>query len=444
MSARAENFLTSLSFDGVVETVKKVGSTFIDKRKGKNTQYAMEDVVLSAFSVFYLQSPSFLSYQQDMEHEHNNNNARTLFGIEQIPSDNHIRSLLDEEKPEKLFPIFEAVFDKLEETSHLDSFRGGLGDLLFAFDGVEHHRSQSVCCDQCKVTNHKNGKTSYSHGMVTAVMVKPGCPHVIDLPPEFLVPQDGHDKQDSENAAFKRWLATHAARYEEYGVTMLGDDLYSRQPVCKAVLEAGFHFIFTCKPDSHKTLYEYVEGLRKTEMLNVIEVSRWTGKRREIDTYFYTNQVPLRDGEDALQVNWCELITTDGNGKVLYRNSFVTDHTITDGNVAKIVEDARARWKSENENNNTLKCHGYNLDHNFGHGKVNLSNVLATLNLLAFLSHTLLAMTSEAYQKIRKKLGARKKFFEHIRTLTQYILFQSWDAMLNFMMEKLKIIPNTS
>lgn len=438
------NFKSILTFNGMVETIKHIGDTFKDKRSGKNIQYDMRDIVLSAYSVFYLQCPSFLAYQQAMENEHKNNNARTLFEIEQIPSDNHIRDLLDEEKPEKLFPVFEAVFDELAETKKLEDFRGCLGDLLFAFDGVEHHNSQNLHCSQCKVTHHKNGKISYSHGMVTSVLVKPGCPHVIDLSPEFIVPQDGHDKQDSENAAAKRWLSTHASRYCAYGVTMLGDDLYSRQPVCEAALEAKFHFIFTCKPDSHKTLYEYVEGMRKTNMLDVVEVSRWTGKRREFDKYSYAHQMPLRDGDDALRVNWCELVTTDSAGKVLYSNSYVTDHAINDNNVAKIVEDGRARWKTENENNNTLKNHGYNLEHNFGHGKMNLSNLLATLNLLAFLSHTLLAMTSDAYQKIRRHLGARKKFFEHIRTLTHYILFSSWDAMLDFMMDKLKLTLNTT
>ena len=98
----------------------------------------------------------------------------------------------------------------------------------------------------------------------------------------------------------------------------------------------------------------------------------------------------------------------------------------------------------ENENNNTLKRQGYNLEHNFGHEKNNLSNILATLNLIAFLFHTVLAMTSEAYQKIRKKLGARKKFFEHIRTLLHYILFSSWDKLIQFIMETFKLQLDTS
>lgn len=538
MNAIIQKITQVLSFDGFVNKLKGVARNFKDIRTGSNTQYSMQDMVLSAFSVFYLQCPSFLSYQESMETEQGNNNARTLFGVGEIPTDNHTRTLLDEEEPRALFPMFHHAFDGLVESGLIDKFKSSRKDLLIAFDGVEHHNSTNIYCSQCKMTHRKGeqhisllsceenlptlkkltSKTiyvyanrnsydeevttvtavwlknkkkhaqilqsaelglptfpataeenitltkehhsaliskikllcgfeeviHYSHAMVTAVLLKPGFPHVIDLPPEFIVPQDGHDKQDSELAAAKRWLSQHASRYQEYGVTLLGDDLYSHQPFCEEVLKAQFHFIFTCKPDSHKTLYEYVEGLKKTNLIEQLKVSRWTGKRREIDNYFYINGLPLRDGNEALKVNWCEIISTDENGKVLYCNAFVTDHLINEKNVADIVKEGRSRWKTENENNNTLKNHGYHLDHNYGHGKKNLSNVLATLNLIAFLLHTILALTSEAYQKIRVKLGARKKFFEHIRTLVHYILFKSWDDLMCFMMDKLKLKFNTS
>ena len=68
----------------------------------------------------------------------------------------------------------------------------------------------------------------------------------------------------------------------------------------------------------------------------------------------------------------------------------------------------RSRWKIENENNNTLKTKGYHLEHNFGHGKKGLANLLASMNLLAFLFHTVLDLTCELYGKIRAKLGARR------------------------------------
>ena len=140
-------------------------------------------------------------------------------------------------------------------------------------------------------------------------------------------------------------------------------------------------FILVCKPDSHTTLYEWVEGLEVIDSAKTVTVTRRKGKRVETDTYRFCNNVPLRDGDDALEVNWCELTTRDADGKIVYKNAFATNYEINEANVAEIVRNGRARWKVENENNNTLKTKGYHLTHNFGHGKENLSAVLATLNL---------------------------------------------------------------
>jgi hypothetical protein len=51
--------------------------------------------------------------------------------------------------------------------------------------------------------------------------------------------------------AAKRWLAAHGPRYAKHNPVFLGDDLFSRQPLCQAVLDAGGNFIFVCKPSSH-------------------------------------------------------------------------------------------------------------------------------------------------------------------------------------------------
>ena len=75
-------------------------------------------------------------------------------------------------------------------------------------------------------------------------------------------------------------------------------------------------------------------------------------------------------------------------GKVTYRNSFVTDLAVTKDNVAELAACGRARWKIENETFNVLKTKGYNIEHNFGHGKRHLAAILVTLNLLAFAIHT--------------------------------------------------------
>ena len=79
---------------------------FPDKRTGKNTTYGIEDVALGAFSIFFTQCPSFLAFQIAMQKNTGLNNAKSLFGIQTIPSDNHIRDLMDEVKPSYIFPIF--------------------------------------------------------------------------------------------------------------------------------------------------------------------------------------------------------------------------------------------------------------------------------------------------------------------------------------------------
>ena len=109
--------------------------------------------------------------------------------------------------------------------------------------------------------------------------------------------------------------------------------------------------------------------------------------------------------------------------------------------MAPIVATARARWKIENENNNVLKTKGFHLEHNFGHGKKHLASFLAALNILAFLYHTFLSFTDENYRLIRSVLPTRKTFFDDLRALTRYMLFASWDALMDFMMRGLEIGP---
>jgi hypothetical protein len=431
------------SFNRLVEIFRSTVERFPDERTGDNVVYSMADAAMGAFSVFFTQSPSFLDFQRSLEVTAGCNNAHSLFGIAQIPSDNHIRNLLDPVPPSTVFPLFSYAVEALQALGHLEPYRSINGDLLVALDGTQYFASSKIHCDNCSVKNHKNGTVTYSHTVVTPVIVAPGNSRVIPLEPEFITPQDGHDKQDCENTAAKRWLSVYGARYRALGVSILGDDLYCKQPLCQAFIQEGLNFILVCKPDSHKTLYEWVAGLAATGDVQTIEIKRRKGKHRYTDTYRFVDQLPLRDGEQALDVNWCELTTTRDDGKIVYKNAFATNHPITAANVANIVRDGRARWKVENENNNTLKTKGYHLTHNFGHGKKHLSSLLATFNLLAFLFHTLLDLMDTRYQRIRQFLP-RQRFFNDLRALTCYLCFDSWDALMTFMIKKLKLdVPDT-
>lgn len=426
------------TFADMAGSLRQAIETFPDKRIGKNTQYEMLDAASGAFSVFFTQCPSFLSHQQLLQQRYGLSNARTLFGMKNIPSDNHIRDLLDPVAPSALDAVFEMCFDALSASGHLDAFRVPLGekknDLLIALDGTEYYSSETHHCKNCSVRK-RDGQIRYCHGMVTPTLVAPRNNKVISLPPSFITPQDGDNKQDSELKASKRWIATQQKRsFKNDTVTILGDDLYAHEPFCRDLLAKGFNFILVCKPDSHKTLYEWVKGITKEKVID-----KWDGKTHQIYTYNSVEGVPLRDGNESLLVNFVEVTVRDRKtGKQLYHNAFVTNHQLTDETLEIIVACGRARWKIENENNNTLKTKGYHLEHNFGHGKKYLSSLLATMNLLAFLFHTMLELMNEKYKLLRKVIGARKNFFHHIKILLIYFPFKHFDTLMEFMIEGLK------
>src|SRR5713101_6897168 len=410
------------------------------RKEGPNTQYRIQDAALGAFGIFFTQSPSFLDYQRTLRQNKGQNNAHTLLGVEQIPCDNQVRKLLDPIAPSHLDAVFVEVFEGLEQHRMLAHFRV-LGDqLLVALDGTNYFSSKAIQCQNCLTRQLTNGQTLYYHAAITPVIVCPGQSQVIALPPEYIMPQDGHAKQDCERAAGKRWLAKHAARVAPHSVTFLGDDLYSNQPFCALVLRNRCNFIFTCKPDSHPKFSERLAFWQATGGMAEREGRRWNGRFTEVTLVRYINDVLLRSGDDTLSVNWFDITVVNAKtGEPLYHNSCIINHRLTVDNVVDVAQAGRGRWKIENENNNVLKTKGYHLEHNFGHGKQYLSAFMLSLNLLAFLFHTVLEWSDDKYALLRHVLARRQAFFHDIQALTRYLVFDSWDHLMDCMIRGLEL-----
>ena len=426
----------SLSFDGLRSTLEASIETLSDPRKQSNGRiYSLSDAMLGAFSAFYMQSSSFLEYQRHLDSREGRNNAESLFGLTQIPSLEQIRNILDPIAATGLFKVFERIYQALEQQGYLSSFEVLGANLLVALDGTEYYSSQSISCPCCSKRTSRKGQVTYSHKAILPVIVAPTQSAVISLSPAFITPQDGHAKQDCEQAAAKRWICAHQSMASARSVTLLGDDLFSRQPMCEAAIDNGFNYIFVCLPESHPALYDWIAFNTANGKVKTVERTVSNGKTDEIWHYRYLSDVPLRAEDPSLSVNWCELtVTRKSDGHRLYCNSWVTNHVLNAQRVIDVAAAGRCRWKTENENHNVLKTKGYNLEHNFGHGKQHLATMLLTLNLLAFLFHTVLALADERYQQIRRIRGTRQGFFQDILTLTKYLWFESWQALLDFML----------
>ena len=405
------------------------GQSLFDPRTGSNSSYAMADFVMAAFAAFFMQSPSFLAHQRHLETAQGRSNCRTLFGMGKIPTDARVRTMLDAVDPSHFYLLFATLMAELGQSGGLAEMLCLGGHVLIALDGTEYHCSKEIHCPNCSHRQRGKEKTEYFHSMLAAAIVAPGHNRAIPLEPEFVVPQDGHDKQDCESRAARRWLAERGEQYRALDPVYLGDDLFSRQPICEAVLAAGGHFLFVCKPDSHPAIEEFLFGI-ETETLSE-QVRR--GKKQAVFRYRWLNGVPLRGDDKSIAVNWFSVVIGDGKGAVTYRNSFATDLAVDRDNVAAMVAAGRARWKIENEAFNTLKTKGYNLEHNFGHGGQHLSSVLATLNLLAFACHTVCDLADRRWRAARRELVVRRGFFETLASLTAYLVFPDWEHLLETM-----------
>ncbi len=420
-------------FDQLILIIKKNIAIYPDTRElSNNTTYTSEEIILSAFALFFFQSPSWLEFQTKMQKQRALNNARSLFGIKNIPTSNHISAIIDELDPKLLSSIFDDICSLLVKENIIKSFEFlGQKTLLIAVDGTHYHSSKKIHCEHCLTKTH-NGVTTYSHSALVASIVSPEYNQVLPLMPEFIRNEDGNEKQDCELNASKRWLKRFNKLFEEYQIVILGDDLFSREPFITATLEQNHHFILVAKETSHTTMYKYIEENKPTE----ITITKFEKHEKYIYKYRYLNEVPLKKDSELTGINWCEVTIYKGEEKV-YFNCFVTDIEITDENVEDIAKAGRSRWKIENENNNILKTKGYHLEHNFGHGKMYLSEFLFTFNLLSYLVHTTLFACDREYKILYEMSSSREVFFQDIKSITKYLYFPSWDIMLDFMIKAL-------
>jgi hypothetical protein len=342
--------------------------------------------------------------------------------------------LLDPLQPQEFAPQYEWIWQQLARLGGLKPYETSLKTRLIALDGMVYYSSTEISCACCSTRQDRAGQTHYYHATLLPLMVQPGLEHVLACFPEMITPQDGVEKQDCERNAGKRWLQKWSHLFTPHSITYLGDDLFCNQPFCEAVIAEKQHFIFVCKPDSHVELYRWLDALTLQERSE----RRWNGKHGEIWRWQWVNQVPIRAGDDALLVNWCDLqIVHETTGDIIYHNSWVTNHHLQAQRVEDVCTFGRTRWKIENEGINVLKRKGYHVEHNFGHGSRYLAQVFLVLNLLAFLLHTVMHLVDDLYQFLRQALHKRVTFFNDLRALCRYHTFPDWNALWLFMIKAL-------
>jgi hypothetical protein len=386
---------------------------------------SLADALMSGFALFALKDPSLLAF--DERRNDPDSNLHSLFGIQVIPSDSQLRDILDAVDPEQLRPCFTALFRQLQRGNALARFAFLDGAYLLSFDGTGYFSSRAIHCPNCQVKHSRDGSVTFSHQLLSAVIVHPDLAEVVPLMPEPIQAQDGADKNDCEFNAARRFFAAFRRDHPSLKVIAVGDGLTSKAPLIRLLEGLRIGYILVAKPGDHTHLFAQVEA--SAARGHVAEVTRKDVGTGEVHRYRWINGVALNGSNEDVPVNFLEFRSERSDGSI-QTFTWVTDRKLTEATVREVMLGGRARWKVENETHNTLKNQGYHCEHNFGHGKRHLCVVFVLLMLLAFAVDQIQQLSCELFGAVLFKMKSKRRLWAEMRHLFHSFRFASMEELL--------------
>jgi len=374
---------------------------------------------MSGFGMFSLKDSSLLEFD---ERRTKDQNLKQIYGLKAIPSDTQMRTILDPVSPEGIKPIFREVYQEVKQNGVLEQMKF-VGHYLVSVDGSGYFSSKTIHCANClERKKSKTGEVTYHHQMLAGAIVHPDKEAVIPLAPEPIIKQDGETKNDCERNAAKRFMAQLRVDYPDEPFIITEDALSANAPHIKELKKDNLRFILGVKEGDHPFLFEQVAQAHQVGQTTEYEVTHKGVTHR----FGFINQVPLNASNQDVLVNFIEYWEIKGD-KVQHF-CWITDLTVT-----------KLRWKIENETFNTLKNQGYNFEHNYGHGKQNLSVNFALLMMLAFLVDQVQQLAFPLFQAVLKKEGSRKRLWQHMRALFYTLEFVSLEDIFRALLYGYKV-----
>lgn len=422
-------------FDYLVDRIHESVSQIEDHRTIHPT-YELRSVIMSAFAMFSLKDPSLLSFVEN--YETRQENLKSIYKIEQIPTDNGIRNILDPVAPNNFLPVFKSILSDERVEPILENhqcFNSLGGYTAIAVDGTGCFSSNCQGCPHCLIKNRKNG-TEYYHQLAGACIVNPNEKTVFPVFAEPITRQDGSTKNDCEYNAFKRLVPHLAQLLPTANKLILLDGLFATGPAIRLMYFYQMDYITVIKEGY--VLIQVEQLARKKELA---KRTWYQGKNKEIKcTAQWYNGLILNGANQDIEVNYLEYKELDTrSAKIKYRSKWITSLDIEPSMVKEFVKIARSRWKIENETFNVLKNHGYNLEHNYGHGKKFLASCLATIMFLAFLVDQLTQCVDKTCRKAISKAKTLRDFRQKVRVLFDFIPCVSMNLLYRIIARDIQI-----
>ena len=106
--ARTRRQRRQLHFDALIQRVRSRFEAIPDSRRCPS--FSLADTLMAGLALFSLKDPSLLAFM----HRAVDHNLRRVFGLQAVPSDTQMRTILDDVDPDRLRPAFRDVFRQLQ------------------------------------------------------------------------------------------------------------------------------------------------------------------------------------------------------------------------------------------------------------------------------------------------------------------------------------------
>jgi Transposase DDE domain len=418
--------------DTIINLVRAGFKTVTDPRRD-NLTYPLPNLLNLSFAMFSLKDTSLSAFKEQFNVRAEN--LQRVYGVESLPGDTALREGIDEVNPKDLQKLFKPLLDFLRDKGVLKKRHVLSKYTVISVDGTGHYCSGIKGCPQCMVKHHRNGKTSYYHQLLGAVAVHPEQSTVFPVAFEAIVKQDGTTKNDCELNASKRIIPQIRAAFgDKEQIITVFDALYINGPHIKALGTENMRYIIGTKGQTYVDVQ--VEQLRKNKDLQNLS---WETQDKKCHASF-ANELTLNGQYQDILTNYFEYQEIDKKtGEQTFYSTWITDIPIDVENVAELVAVARARWKIENETFNTLKNQGYQLEHNYGHGKKNLATNFAILTFLAFFTDQIAQHLDKDFQAAKTVCKTFKALWERIRSIFYLVPTMSMNAIYRFIIVRTQV-----
>jgi hypothetical protein len=412
-----------LSADAMIRSLRASFEQVDDTRKGK-PEIPMEDALMSSLAMFSLKDPSLLAFDERRKEE--GHNLKTIYRMQAIPSDTQMRDILDPVPPDNLRSAHNDLINALQRGKALEKMQYLDEGYLVPLDGTGYFSSEKLFSDSCMQKVSATGKITYYLQMLGVALAHPEHKEVIPLIPEIISRQDGSTKNDCELNASRRLLTKLREEHPHLKIVVTQDAISPNGPYIHFLKENGFRFILTVKESDHGHLFARFDEVVKTGGAGELIIED-PEDLQHFHYFRWVNGLPINASHPDELVNVLEYYEVTGDTRKHF--CWVTDISLTEANVYRIMRAGRARWKIENENFNTLKNQGYHLEHNYGLGKQYLSMAFVKMMMLAFLVDQIQQLCCALFQAVLKKLGSKRALWDNMRSFFYCYLLESMEML---------------